>query len=464
MLRVYHRSDPSLADRRPSRWSRGAFDALAALFAILTLVAGARRSAAAPAAALADYLKRPDDSFTWKVVEKRPVQGAPAARLELVSQTWRGIRWEHEVLIVNPASVRNPDIALLLIGGDGDVQKQYALLRSLADSAGAVAASLNRVPNQPLFGNRKEDALIAYTFSQYIGSGDQTWPLLFPMVKSAVRAMDAVQAAVRQEYGMKVERFVVGGASKRGWTTWLTGASDPRVQAIAPMVIDMLNMKVQTEWAAQMYGRQSDNIHDYTDAGIIERMDNPRMVDLRGWVDPYNSRARYTMPKLLLLGTDDPYWVVDSLRHYWNELPEPKLVFQTPNAGHDLAGLREARPALAAFFQMVADRQTLPRMTWQFDYDAAKSLAINASLDRPAKAFRLWTSDSPVRDFRKAVWSSVVLSEGSGTNVTGRVAAPAKGFRAGLIEAEIVSSSGQSYKLSTEARVIPDGPPSAGAK
>lgn len=35
-------------------------------------------------------------------------------------------------------------------------------------------------------------------------------------------------------------------------------------------------------------------------------MDDPRMVELRQWVDPYSYRARYTMPKLLLLGTDDP--------------------------------------------------------------------------------------------------------------------------------------------------------------
>ena len=167
------------------------------------------------------------------------------------------------------------------------------------------------------------------------------------MVKSAVRGMDAVQAFAQKDFGQKIERFVVSGASKRGWTTWLTAAVDPRVQAIAPQVIDMLNMKVQTQWAQKMYGRQSERIRDYTELGLVERMDDPRMVELRSWVDPYSYRARYKMPKLLLLGTNDPYWVVDSLRHYWNDLPEPKLVFQTPNAGHDLARNREAAPVLA---------------------------------------------------------------------------------------------------------------------
>ena len=51
------------------------------------------------------------------------------------------------------------------------------------------------------------------------------------MATSAVRAMDAVQAflGAREENPVTVESFVVAGGSKRGWTTWLTGAVDRRV-------------------------------------------------------------------------------------------------------------------------------------------------------------------------------------------------------------------------------------------
>src|SRR5438309_8451683 len=94
----------------------------------------------------------------------------------------------------------------------------------------------------------------------------------------------------RNRNTQKVEKFVVGGASKRGWTTWLTGAVDPRVQAIAPMVIDMLNMSTQAKWAQKVYGKQSEQIRDYTDLNLLEKMDEPDMVKLRGWVDPYSYR------------------------------------------------------------------------------------------------------------------------------------------------------------------------------
>jgi PhoPQ-activated pathogenicity-related protein len=225
------------------------------------------------------------------------------------------------------------------------------------------------------------------------------------------------------------------------------------------MVIDMLNMRAQTDWAAKMYGRQSEQIQDYTQYNFDARMDEPRMVELRNWVDPYSYRARYTIPKLLLLGTNDPYWVVDSLRHYWSDLPEPKLIFQTPNAGHDLAGGREARPTLAAFYQMVADRQPLPVMTWQFQTNSGPGVVVDVTVTHPAKTFRLWTSNSPDRDFRNDQWSSVTISSNLASHVVATVAPPSEGYRAYLVEAEITASTGNNFKLSTEARVLPDGPP-----
>lgn len=402
--------------------------------------------------ALETYVQRPDHTFAWTIERQTTADDSAATRITMQSQTWRGHIWTHEVIILRPQKLRHADIALLFISGDHS-GSPAAALQALADRAGAVVAEVTRVPNQPLFEGRKEDALIAYTLDQYLRTGDESWPALFPMTKSAVRAVDTVQAWAYEQHRQKIEKFVVAGASKRGWTTWLTGAVDPRVVAIAPIVIDVLNMKAQTDWAQQVYGKQSDNVSDYTDLNLVAQIDSPPMRKLLTWIDPYSYRARYTMPKLLLLGTNDPYWTVDSLRHYWDDLPEPKFVFQTPNGGHKLG--REASETLAAFFQMIADREDLPKVEWQVADRGDGTLSVN--VNRQAKAIYLWTAVSETRDFRKAEWKFRALEINPGSSQASAVVEkPTSGYRAFMGEVVLTTSTGHEYRLSTQVQVLPD--------
>ena len=60
------------------------------------------------------------------------------------------------------------------------------------------------------------------------------------MTKAAVKAMDAVTEFTAPKGG-KITRYMVAGASKRGWTTWTTAAVDKRVFAAVPIVMVSLN-------------------------------------------------------------------------------------------------------------------------------------------------------------------------------------------------------------------------------
>ena len=74
----------------------------------------------------------------------------------------------------------------------------------------------------------------------------------FAMAKAGIKAIDATSAFLAQRFGgPPVRRWVTAGASKRGATTWLTGAvGDPRIIGIVPVVFDVLNFKegVQHMW------------------------------------------------------------------------------------------------------------------------------------------------------------------------------------------------------------------------
>src|SRR5205085_2890716 len=118
------------------------------------------------------------------------------------------------------------------------------------------------------------DDLIAYGHVKFMDTGDPAWLPRLPMVKSAVRAMDAVTEFLGSEAGGKtvVKQFVVAGGSKRGWTTWLTGAVDPRVAAILPLVIDVVNVRACKINHYSAYGFWAPAVGDYTRHKIHERL------------------------------------------------------------------------------------------------------------------------------------------------------------------------------------------------
>ena len=234
---------------------------------------------------------------------------------------------------------------------------------------------------------------------------DSTWPLLAPMVKSVVRAMDATQDAAKKEWGYNLEKFTVTGASKRGWTTWLAGAVDNRVVAIAPMVIDMLNMGPQIALQKESFGDLSEQISDYKRRRLDEFINTPRGLALRKIVDPYEYRDRLTMPKLVILGTNDRYWPLDAEKLYFGELPGEKYLLRIPNNGHGLKDYGRIIATLNALHQSVITGQPLPRLSWEFETGMVETVLKVAS-NSPISRVRAWTATAKTRDFRDAEWKS----------------------------------------------------------
>jgi PhoPQ-activated pathogenicity-related protein len=408
---------------------------------------------------LAEYLRKPEPAFAWKQKAKIERDEGTIYDLHLTSQTWQGITWEHALQIHQPKGVRPSATLLLWNQGGRPSPESMAFGMDLARRLQAPCAFLYGVPNQPLLGGKSEDALIAETFVRYLKDKDGNWPLLFPMVKSLVKAMDALQAFARQEWKKSVESFLVAGASKRGWTTWLTGASDSRVKAIAPLVIDTLNMREQMNHQLKMFGKYSDQIHDYTERGLVPVPDMPEAKHLWKMVDPYFYRDKLTMPKLLINGNNDPYWTTDALNLYWGGLKGDKWVLYVPNAGHNLEQKGDdGRPdrsravnGLAAFGRHIVRDNPMPNLTWKHDdVDGKARLTVHAT--PPPQGVLLWVAEAPSRDFRKAKWVARPV-EWKDEKAVSLIALPSKGFLALYAELDYKIDE-LSYQLSTQVRVI----------
>jgi len=399
--------------------------------------------------ALSDYVSRPDSSFSWKI---RDTLSTPLGRVwdvELTSQTWQGIVWKHDLIVAEPTSLRIPLHMLLMVAG-GSTKKRAtshdALL--LASLAHARVAVLHQVPNQPLLDGRKEDDLITETWLKYLATGDVSWVLQLPMVKSVVRAMDALESLAKQEWNSPIAGFVVTGASKRGWTTWLTAVVDKRPIAIAPMVIDMLNLQTQIRYQAETWGKYSEQIEDYGRKNLLKvEGETPRESYLRRLVDPYTYRQQLTLPKLLLHGTNDRYWVVDAAKLYWDGLVGPKYLHEVPNAGHGLEKNREAAlSTLVAFFQHVALGTPWPDLKWAYG-EQGDDLCLRLWASQKPQTVRLWTASSPTRDLRESAWTSRPIEEENDAFIA-RIPKPKAGCIALFGEAQF-TLEGSTFSLCT---------------
>lgn len=421
-----------------------------------------------PPVAFADlegYVRKPEPEFAWKLKQKIEQSGDRIYDLHFASQTWQGITWEHQLQVYQPAKAAPNATMLLLVTGGSATPGTISFGLELAKKIGAPVAFLYHIPNQPLLDDQLfEDDLIAETFVRYLKTKDENWPLLFPMVKSVVKAMDVVQAFGKEERRAPAERFIITGASKRGWTTWLAAAIDKRVRAIAPMVIDTLNMRAQMPKQIETFGEYSARLMPYVKRGLLPIPDTPEAQRLVNMVDPWSYRNGFTLPKLIVNGSNDFYWVTNALNLYWNELPSNKWALYVPNTGHDLLRQNSDRfnhvlNGLAAFSRHQMNGRAMPALTWKHESANAKlRLTIEA---KPAPlGGRLWVADAPTQDFRTAKWNEQTVALSNGTMV-GEVTPPEKGYRAffGEIDYEIDRLK---YHLSTQIQIT--GKPEAKTK
>ena len=413
---------------------------------------------------LADFVQKPDKAYEWKSKGKIETPVGVVYELAMTSQKWQDTTWTHGIQIFVPKGAK-PKATMLLYNTGGSPSPTNAILGlAISERVKAPVAFLFGIPKQPIYG-LKEDGLIAETFTKYLATEDASWPLLFPMAKSVVRAMDTLQAFAKEEWKTDVTGFVVTGASKRGWTSWLTAATgDKRVKAIIPMVIDTLNFKVQMPHQLKSYGAYSEQIKDYVDRGLLDPKmpENPKSQKLWAMVDPWSYRENLTLPKVIINGTNDPYWTKDALNLYWDDLKGPKWVLYVPNAGHGLEEVHQdgkkdrdrilnTMSAAARWF--IEDKKP-PEMSWKHEGEGEAKAEPKFRVDggKDAKLLRLWTADADTRDFRKAKCVSVDLKSNEGA-WTGTLERPKVGFRATFAECEY-DLDGLKYSLSTQIRIL----------
>ena len=434
---------------------------------------------------LFDFIRKPTPEFSWKITEQSQQDDLTVTHLTMVSQRWspesmpsEPALWQHRMVIYQPKAWRPDTPAILHVnGGTRHRNSQKASERfddvrlvSLAQETGSLLIELKDIPNQYLTINgeriRKEDDLIARSWAGYSKNPSCTeCPLQMPMVRAVVKAMDTVQQVLKNQ---APQSFIITGASKRGWATWLTAAIDQRVTAIIPMVIDVLDVQKNLAHSKEVYGRWILPMQPYLAEGqdVMNRLHTPEVKALMAQVDPWSYRAFLTLPKYVITASGDDFFLPDSSQFYWDGLSGPKWLRTYPNSGHYISRENTERvtDTVAGFVGWINSGRAFPEL-------AEKPLAddrVQITLSQKPESVRLWQAVNPVaRDFRMttlrpldSIYEATELpvrypDEGEEQySVTVTIAPPERGFKTWFVESVFGNSPHPDFVLTTPLKVI----------
>ena len=343
-----------------------------------------------------DFL-RERAGFNWKFLS----QGRGVTTLQLTSQKWKGTTWLHRVDIYRPRKGQFRDAAALFL------TTQKLPLDSLtgqraADAIGAPFVIVYDVPNQPLWG-KTENKLFGYSVSRAVESGDGSWSLAFPMARTAVRALDAVDAYNAKTKAPKVKRWLMIGFSKRGLATWLA-ATDPRVKGLVSLAYNNLNTPKQAAAQRADWGQLSPKLKPYLENGVEQAMATPRGQAILATWDPYYFRAQLNKPKLVVDATGNDYWTLSAFDQYAGDLPSVTNFLMVAGADHYMVNaFNQVFGAATAWCHWTLSGKTLPRPRLTRAGNNWKFAAPNA------KSATLHYARSQTNDFRGAKWQSVPM-------------------------------------------------------
>ncbi|MBZ4767981.1 PhoPQ-regulated protein [Salmonella enterica subsp. enterica serovar Typhimurium] len=417
----------------------------------------------------------------YSLLEKKQRPGVMLQRFNLNSQTWspQGVvspeRWQNGVDIYIPDSAREKNALVVINNGSNNNGSGTPVaptnfneeeLSRIAIATRTVVISVSNVPNQVLSYQGVttplgEDNSVAYSWKLFIGDTHkyQDASLHIPMAASVSQAFRLAKKELTQQ---NINKFIVTGASKRGWAAWLTALSDPDVGAVVPFAMDLLNTQKSLEHMYQSYGKNWPvAFYPYYNQGIDQQVGTDKFARLMRLEDPLtylntDMGDRLKIDKYIINASGDDFYVPDNSHFYYGLLPGSKSLRVVPNSTHN-GILSVAEQSLITFVNRFQEKQKLPEITEnvQSRGDGKKELVVNFS-EEPV-AILQWTARNPAaRDFRYACdikYNSVPVSLATGDNTLSiSLTTPDSGWQATYIEATFTDG----YVATTQVYITPD--------
>lgn len=383
-------------------------------------------------------------------------------KYRMTSQSWspgglvQPAQWQHNVDIYLPAHPVKSQHALMVVNNgtnypNGIIKPNEhneispEMLASIARATKAVVISVSNIPNQYLTYDTdnkllKEDDNVARSWLLFMDN-----PALrtraFVYIPMATAVSQAIRVAKQELKAQGITRFIVTGASKRGWTSWLTFISDLDVDAVVPFVIDLLDTRTALTHMYRSYGGNWPiAFYPYYQQGIDKAITTPEFQALMKIEDPMQylaagQSAEFNKAKYIINASGDDFYAPDNARFYFDALPGVKSLCVVPNTGHK-GILKYVERTLITFVNRFLKNKPLLQLTTTLKDDA-----LSVTFSEKPVVLKRWTANNPeARNFHYACdvhyqGTTVTLPNHGPVNLA--LNSPHAGWQATFVEATL---------------------------
>ena len=171
------------------------------------------------------------------------------------------------------------------------------------------------------------------------------------------------------------------------------------------------------------------------------------------------SPQHLSIPKFLINGTGDEFFVTDSWQFYWNKLIGENFLQYVPNGNHGLTGSYNPG-SLIAFYNAIITNRNIPEFNWYVSNDSIY-LDVDSNADYTIKSWQAINENT--RDFRVDVigksWKSDEIYKTANDKYYLHVSKPTSGYKAGLLEITIDSGTNYPFVFTTGTLISPNSYP-----
>ncbi|HOL19691.1 MAG TPA: PhoPQ-activated protein PqaA family protein [Candidatus Hydrogenedens sp.] len=442
---------------------------------------------------LSDYLKNSDDdNYHFEVYGEKQGEGYKAYFLDLTSQSWHPEKtvpplWRHWLTVIVPKQ-RVKDIGMMVLTEGfstsevpmSDVPPYFI---SLAVFTKSVVAILEGFPRDNVgfyetptkVTNLTPVEFINRSLQQYFETHDPGWIVFCPIVKSIVKAMDAIQdfflKNLRSE--IPVKEFVLCGDAPF-FVPWLVPAVDKRVIGVAGINNFSFNIEQQVKRFLLDEMTLPALFAEMDDAGILALFEAGDGEHLLQVIDPYYYRSSLNIPKLIIsLGTEASNHLGTWSEQMISDIPEPTcwVVYPHVQMSREYAFLpQQIRPSYAltssvrlydfkdtiqVFYQRILGQRSMPVFRWHIGTNGECTVKVGEE----AVECRLWFCSKDKRgdifEPSNKDWKCKLLTESAEGTYRTNISLVSHQYNALFFEVIFPSLIGVQFPLTSNIHVIP---------